>query len=146
MNHSAVRAAKSYARHHRKSCCPLVCSFCFLVCAYEHSFRTNSFFAVRRNFTWDASKRMYIYCNAGDWSCQGHLYVELARVLARTDSTSRFREFLSRPHRILRRRRLQLKAAQRNTLFWDSDLRVLLHVETYKISLKTGYRRVRRRR
>ena len=142
MNHSAVRAAKSYARHHRKSCCALVCSFCFLVCAYVHSFRTNSFFAVRRNFTWDASKRMYIYCNAGDWSCQGHLYVELARVLARNGFDASFqRELLLedlRPRIFFVGADYELKAAQRNTLFWDSDLRVLLHVEPYKISLKTG--------
>ena len=85
---------------------------------------------------------MYIYCNAGDWSCQGHLYVELARVLARNGFDVSFqRELLLedlRPRIFFVGADYELKAAQRNTLFWDSDLRVLLHVEPYKISLKTG--------
>ena len=85
---------------------------------------------------------MYIYCNAGDWSCQGHLYVELARVLARNGFDVSFqRELLLedlRPRIFFVGADYELKAAQRNTLFWDSDLRVLLHVEPYKISLKAG--------
>ena len=110
------------------------------MCAYVHNNFISNSFAVRRNFTWDASKFTHIYCNPDDWSCKGHLYVELARALARSGfdvsfERERLLEDLS-PRIFFVGADYELKAAKRNALFWASDLRVLLHVEPYKLRLK----------
>ena len=110
------------------------------MCAYVHDNFISNSFAVRRNFTWDASKLTHIYCNPDDWSCKGHLYVELARALARSGfdvsfERERLLEDLS-PRIFFVGADYELKAAKRNALFWASDLRVLLHVEPYKLRLK----------